>query len=100
VVRGRAANPAWLAGMMRHGYRGAAEITRSIEPLCLFAATLPERFDAQFELLYAATLGDQQVDAFLHAANPDARAALQARFEEARSRGLWHPRRNAWGVVA
>ena len=99
VVRGRAANPAWIAGMMRHGYRGAAEIARSIEPLCLFAATLPERFDAQFELLYAATLGDEQVDAFLRAANPDARAAMQARFEESRDRGLWHARRNAWDAA-
>ena len=26
VVRGRAANPAWIDGMMRHGYRGAAEM--------------------------------------------------------------------------
>ena len=29
VVRGRAANPAWIAGMMRHGYRGGAEIART-----------------------------------------------------------------------
>ncbi len=97
VVRGRAANPAWIAGMMRHGYRGAAEIARSIEPLTLFAATLPERFDAQFELLFAATLGDEQTTAFLQDANPDARAALQARFDDARNRGLWHPRRNTLG---
>jgi cobaltochelatase CobN len=98
VVRGRAANPAWIAGMMRHGYRGAAEIARSVEPLALFAATLPERFDAQFEVLFAATLGDEQVDAFLRSANPEARAALQARFDDARQSGLWHPRRNAVGM--
>jgi cobaltochelatase CobN len=98
VVRGRAANPAWIAGMMRHGYRGAAEIARSVEPLALFAASLPERFDAQFELLFAATLGDEQVDAFLRSANPEARAALQARFDDARQSGLWHPRRNALGM--
>ena len=95
VVRGRAANPRWIAGMMRHGYRGAAEIARSIEALHGFAATLPTRFDRQFDLLFDATLGTPAVDAFLRAANPDARAALAARFAEAQSAGLWHPRRNS-----
>ncbi len=95
VVRGRAANPRWVAGMMRHGYRGAAEIARGVEALHGFAATLPTRFDAQFELLFDATLGDEEVDAFLRASNPDARTAMSARFAEAQRAGLWHPRRNS-----
>ncbi len=95
VVRGRAANPRWIAGMMRHGYRGAAEIARGIEALHGFASTLPTRFDAQFDLLFDATLGTPEVDAFLRTANPDARAALASRFAGAQSAGLWHPRRNS-----
>ncbi len=94
VVRGRAANPAWIAGMMRHGYRGAAEIARPVEALAAFAASLPVRFDAQFDLLHAATLGTPEVDAFLREANPDARAAMAGRFAAAQAEGLWHPRRN------
>jgi cobaltochelatase CobN len=94
AVRGRAANPRWIAGMMRHGYRGAAEIARSVEGLFGFAATVPHRFDAQFELLYTATLGDAEVDEFLRANNSAARAAMVARFREAVARRLWHPRRN------
>jgi cobaltochelatase CobN len=95
VARGRAANPRWLAGMQRHGYRGAAEIARSVEALHAYAATLPDRLDRQFDLLFDATLGDPAVDAFLTRENPAARAAMAARFKEARQRGLWHPRRNA-----
>jgi cobaltochelatase CobN len=95
VVRGRAANPLWLAGMRRHGYRGAAEIARSVEALHDFAAALPERFDRQFELLFAATLGDPAIDDFLARENPAARAAMAARFADAQASGLWHPRRNA-----
>jgi len=95
VVRGRAANPRWIEGMMRHGYRGGAEIARGVEALHGFAATLPGRFDAQFDLLFDATLGTPAVDAFLRANNPDARAALAARFAEAQAQGLWHPRRNS-----
>ena len=94
IVRGRAANPAWIAGMMRHGYRGAAEIARTIDALHGFAALLPERFDRQFELLFDATLGDARTDRFLREANPDARQAMQDRFDEARRRDLWRPRRN------
>ena len=95
VVRGRTANPRWIAGMMRHGYRGAAEIARTVEALHGFAATLPTRFDAQFELLYDATIGSGDVDAFLHRENPEARAAMVLRFAEAQRGGLWHPRRNS-----
>jgi cobaltochelatase CobN len=95
VVRGRAANPVWIKGMMRHDYRGAAEIAKAIEGLFSFAAALPERLDGQFELLFDATLGDPSVDAFLRDANPQARAAMAARFREALARDLWRPRRNS-----
>ena len=95
VVRGRAANPAWIAGMMRHGYQGAAEIAHALDALHGFAATMPGRFDPQFELMFDSTLGDAAVDAFLRAANSEARAAMAARFAEARARGLWQPRRNS-----
>jgi cobaltochelatase CobN len=99
VVRGRAANPVWIAGMMRHGYRGAAEIARTVEALHGFAATLPQRFDAQFDLLFAATLADPEVDAFLESANPDARRALAARLAAVRTQDLWRSRRNDVAAV-
>jgi cobaltochelatase CobN len=95
VVRGRAANPLWIAGMMRHGYRGAAEIVRGAETLAGFAAMLPTRFDAQFDLLHEATLGTPEVSLFLTEANPAAHAALVARFRDAVVRDLWRPRRNS-----
>ncbi len=94
ATRGRAANPAWIAGQMRHGYRGAAEIARSVSGLHAFAATLHERFDRQFDLLFDATLGDPAVDAFLLAENPHAREAIRARFADARTRDLWRVGRN------
>jgi cobaltochelatase CobN len=95
VVRGRAANPAWIAGMMRHDYRGAAEISRALDGLYAFAATMPERFDAQFDLLFDATLGNQEVDSFLHRANPAAHEAMRQRFARALEGGLWRNRRNS-----
>jgi len=101
IVRGRAANPKWLQGMMRHGYRGGAEIARSVEGLFGFAATVPEGLDRQFDLLFDATLGNPDVDAFLDAENPAAKGAMKARFAEAIERDLWQPRRNSvWALLA
>ncbi len=57
VVRARAANPAWIAGMMRHGFRGAAEIAATLEHMAAFAhlaAAVPPHL---FDLYYDATLG-------------------------------------------
>ena len=77
-----------ILGQQRSGCLGA------VEGLCGFAATLPDRLDGQFDLLFAATLGDAAVDAFLLRENPAARADMQARFRDAARRGLWRPRRN------
>lgn len=95
VVRGRLANPRWIEGMRQHDYRGAAEISRGLDALCGFAATLPTRFDRQFDLVFAATLGDPACDDFLKAMNPQAREAMRLRFVQMVERGLWHPRLNS-----
>ena len=94
VVRGRAANPAWIAGMMRHGYRGAAEIARAVDGCTRFAATLPQRLDPQFDLLLDATLGDPAVDA--SCGRPTRRHGRRWRRGSPRrgARELWRPRRN------
>ncbi|MYK58767.1 MAG: cobaltochelatase subunit CobN, partial [Rhodospirillaceae bacterium] len=99
IVRGRAANPAWIAGMMRHGYRGGAEIARALDGVFAFAATMPDRLDRQFDLIFDATLGDREVDAFLRENNPAARGAMIGRFNEALDRSLWQPRRNSTAAI-
>jgi cobaltochelatase CobN len=85
--------------MMRHGYRGAAEVAKGVDGLFGFAAALPDRLDAQFELAFDATLGDPEVDAFLRDENPEARAAIAERFRQALARDLWRPRRNSVGAI-
>ena len=95
VVRGRLANPDWIAGMMRHGFRGAAEIARSVAGLHGFGCTLPDRLDRQYELVFAATLADPVVDEFLRSSNPAARSDMRERFRDAIAHGLWQPRANS-----
>ncbi|WP_019515579.1 cobaltochelatase subunit CobN [Sphingomonas sp. Mn802worker] len=95
VVRGRAADHRWIAGMMRHGYRGAAEIAATLDHLGSFAhlanVVTPELID----LYHDATIGRDEVRAFLAAANPAALAAMEARFAALHRSGLWPTRRNS-----
>ncbi|HEV7997619.1 MAG TPA: cobaltochelatase subunit CobN, partial [Stellaceae bacterium] len=95
VVRGRAANPRWIAGVMRHGYKGAAEIAATVDYLFAFAATAGAVDDAHFEALYDAYLADDRVRGFIADHNPAALADTSRRFLEAIDRGLWRPRRNS-----
>lgn len=95
VVRARAANPAWIAGMMRHGFRGAAEITATLEHMAAFAhlagAVPPQLFD----LYYDATLGNDDVRAFMARENPSALAAMESCFTRLHDAALWQTRRNS-----
>lgn len=95
VVRARAANPKWIAGVMRHGYKGAFEIAATVDYLFAFSATTNAVGDHHFDQLYDAYLDDGEVRAFLETANPKALEEIEARFREAVERDLWRPRRNS-----
>jgi cobaltochelatase CobN len=95
VVRARAANPAWIAGMMRHGFRGAAEIAATLEHLAAFAHLADAVPAHLFDLYYDATLGDDDVRAFLRHENPAALAAVETCFARLREASLWTTRRNS-----
>ncbi|KPF89191.1 cobalamin biosynthesis protein CobN [Rhodopseudomonas sp. AAP120] len=94
VVRGRAANPKWIAGVMRHGYKGASEIAATVDYLFGFAASTDAVAPHHFDQLFAAYLEDETVRDFLHDANPAALRDIAERFAEAIRRGLWTPRSN------
>jgi cobaltochelatase CobN len=94
VVRGRAANPKWIAGAMRHGYKGAFEIAATVDYLFGFAASTNAVSNHHFDQLFAAYLQDERVRTFMAAANPAALSETAARFAEAIRRGLWTPRSN------
>jgi cobaltochelatase CobN len=95
VVRGRAANPRWLEGQMRHGFRGAAEIASTLDQMALFAHLAGAVESHHFDLYYDATLGDETVRRFIEQANPEAAAMMRQRFQEMRDAGYWTTRRNS-----
>ncbi|MHC2589274.1 cobaltochelatase CobN [Bradyrhizobium ottawaense] len=95
VVRARAANPAWIAGMMRHGFRGAAEITATLEHMAAFAHLAGAVPPHLFDLYYDATLGNDDVRAFMARENPSALAAMEICFARLHDAALWQTRRNS-----
>ncbi|MGV1013677.1 MAG: cobaltochelatase subunit CobN, partial [Methyloceanibacter sp.] len=97
IVRGRAVNPRFIEGMMRHGARGAAELAETVDRLVDFAETTGQVTSALFDLVHEAYLADPDVRDFLMQENPDAARAIAERLETARRKGLWHPRRNDLG---
>lgn len=101
VVRGRAANPKWIAGVMRHGYKGAFEIAATVDYLFGFAASTDAVGSHHFDQLFTAFIADDQVRRFMAEANPAALKETAERLQEAIRRGLWQPRSNsAAGLLA
>ena len=95
VVRARAASPAWAEGMMRHGFRGGAEIAATLDHLAAFAQLARAVPPHLFDLYHEATLGRPEVVSFLERENPAALARMQQTFRALREAGLWITRRNS-----
>ncbi|MBB3880618.1 cobaltochelatase subunit CobN [Sphingomonas pseudosanguinis] len=95
TVHARAANPRWVAGMMAHGFRGAAEIAATLDHLGSFAHLADVVPAALIDLYWDATLARDEVREFMAQANPAALAAMEARFAALHRAGLWRTRRNS-----
>lgn len=95
VVRSRVVNPKWIAGVKRHGYKGAFEIAATVDYMFAFAATTGAVKSHHFDLAFDAFLADEATRAFIAASNPAALREMAARLQEAVDRGLWTPRLNS-----
>ena len=95
VVRGRVVNPKWIAAMKKHGYKGAFELTATVDYLFAFAATTGMVENHHFEAVYGAFVEKDDVREFMETANPHALKELCNRLLEATERGFWRPRSNS-----
>jgi cobaltochelatase CobN len=89
VFRTRAVNPKWIAGMMRHGYKGGFEMAATTDYLFGYDATADVAEDWMYEGLARAYALDDDVQAFLREKNPWALMAILRRLFEAAQRGMW-----------
>jgi len=95
LVRGRLTNPRWIAGQLRHGWRGAAEIAQGVDALFAFAATTNAVPSASLDLVFTALIADEPIWQQIASANPAAAQAIRDRLADARRRGLWESRLNS-----
>ncbi|VVO04445.1 cobaltochelatase subunit CobN [Pseudomonas fluorescens] len=89
VIRSRAANPKWIEGVKRHGYKGAFELAATVDNLFAFDATTQLIDDHQYALLADAYLLDPATREFVRQHNPHALRDMTERLLEAQQRGMW-----------
>jgi cobaltochelatase CobN len=89
VVRARVVNPKWIAGIKRHGYKGAAEMAATVDYLFGYDATARVVGDYQYALVSDAYVNDNDNREFIQQHNPAAFREICERLLEAMQRNLW-----------
>lgn len=89
VYRSRVVNPKWIAGVMRHGYKGAFEMAATVDYLFAYDATARCVEDFMYQGVAEAYLFDPTVQEFIQQNNSWALRDMAERLLEAHQRGLW-----------
>ncbi|QSJ14754.1 cobaltochelatase subunit CobN [Nostoc sp. UHCC 0702] len=89
VYRSRVVNPKWIAGMMRHGYKGAFEMAATVDYLFAYDATTKCVEDYMYQGIVKTYLLDPLVSEFILYNNPYALRDIAEKLLEASQRGLW-----------
>jgi cobaltochelatase CobN len=89
VYRSRVVNPKWIAGVMRHGYKGAFEMAATVDYLFAYDATANCVEDFMYAGVAEAYLFAPDVQEFIQQKNPWALRDMAERLLEANQRGLW-----------
>jgi len=89
VYRSRVVNPKWIAGVMRHGYKGAFEMAATVDYLFAYDATARCVEDFMYQGVAEAYVLDEMVQNFVQQKNPWALRDMAERLLEAHQRGLW-----------
>jgi cobaltochelatase CobN len=89
VFRSRVANPKWIGAMQRHGYKGAFELSATVDYLFGYDATANVVEDWMYKDVTNKYVLDEGVRDFMQQSNPWALRAISERLLEAADRGLW-----------
>ncbi|WP_020406264.1 cobaltochelatase subunit CobN [Hahella ganghwensis] len=89
VIRSRVLNPKWLSAMREHGYKGAFEMSATIDYLFAYDATTDLIDDYQYAQVADTLVLDQDNREFLQAHSPSALEEMAERLLEATQRGMW-----------
>ncbi len=89
VFRTRVVNPKWIDSMKRHGYKGAFELSATVDYMFGYDATAQVIEDWMYENVTESYVLDPETQAFFQQSNPWALRDIVERLLEAIERGMW-----------
>jgi len=89
IFRSRLLNPKYIDGMKRHGYQGAADLSRNVDFVFGWDATVEVVEDWMYEELAKKYVFDQVMQEWLKEVNPYALQNMVERLLEAIARDMW-----------
>ena len=90
-TRTKTLNPKWYEGMLKHGFRGVAEIESHVANTFGWSATAGAVDEWVYTEVAETFLFDEQMLERLGRLNPHSARSLAARLLEANGRGFWRP---------
>lgn len=89
AIRSKLLNPTWREGLQRHGYAGAAEITRAVEAVAGWAHTTAAVDQALLTRIAEEVILGDATQEWIDECNPAARQAMLAAFDSLRRTKVW-----------
>jgi cobaltochelatase CobN len=89
VFRSRLYNPKWIDSLKKHGYSGAGDLSRTVDFVFGWDATVEVVEDWMYEKLAEKYVLDESMQQWLKEVNPYALQNMVERFLEAITRGMW-----------
>ena len=90
-TRAKTLNPKWYEGMLKHGFRGVAEIENHVANTFGWSATADAVDPWIYTEISKTFLLDEEMFNRLHELNPHSLQSLAKRLLEAHERGYWNP---------
>lgn len=89
VFRARLLNPKWVRGLMRHGYKGAGDVSKAVDVAFGWDATADVVDDFMYKRLAQRVAFDPEVREWMERVNPTALHNISEKLLEAIGRGMW-----------
>ena len=89
VFRSRVVNPKWIESMKRHGYKGAFELSATVDYMFGYDATAQVVEDWMYRDVTQEYVLSPEMQEFFRRSNPWALRAIVERLLEAIERGMW-----------
>lgn len=90
IMRSRILNPKWLAGLKRHGFKGAQEISKSVDSFFGWDASAEVAEDWMYDSIAQNFLFDKKTREWIEEVNTGVIYNVAGKLLEAHKRGMWN----------